>query len=104
MKKPSRNRPSESDSGHKPLPSVTVKFARTGDLGTMTPEKVRSLFCNPIYVGIGPFPGLVDDETWVRAAARMIAEEGAEQFLVNMLYVLRQSFAASSRGREDDNT
>jgi hypothetical protein len=35
---------------------------------------------------------LVDAETWVRAVARMMKKEGAEQFLVNMLYVLRQSF------------
>ncbi|MAU08283.1 MAG: hypothetical protein CL607_00560 [Anaerolineaceae bacterium] len=55
---------------------------------------MRSRFCNPIYVGLGPFPALVVDETWVRAVARMIEKEGLEQFLMNMLHVLRESFAA----------
>jgi hypothetical protein len=40
---------------------------------------------------VGPYPAIVDDETWVRAAARMIEKEGSEQFLANMVYVLRQS-------------
>jgi hypothetical protein len=31
----------------------------------------------------------VDDETWVRAAAQAIREHGSEQWLVNLLYVLR---------------
>lgn len=75
------------------LPEVNVKLATAADLGTMDVEHLRSLFCNPIYVGLGPFPALVDDETWVRAAARKIEKEGSEQFLVNMLYVLRESFA-----------
>jgi hypothetical protein len=87
----------------KPLPKVNVEFAVSGDTGNMTAEKVRSLFCNPIYAGIGDFPALVDDETWVRAAARMITDEGPEQFLVNMLYVLRQSFTAIERDAEEDN-
>jgi hypothetical protein len=59
--------------------------------GEMTAEKVRALFCNPLYAGItANFPKLVDDETWVRAAAQAIREHGSEQWLVNMLYVLRE--------------
>jgi hypothetical protein len=48
-----------------PLPKANVEFAVGGDTGEMTPEKVRSLFCNPIYAGFGPFPALIDDDTWV---------------------------------------
>lgn len=51
-----------------------------------TAEKVKAIFCNPLYVG-HPFP----EEEWVRQAARMIKEEGQEQFLVNMLAVMRQT-------------
>ena len=87
----------------KPLPKANVEFAVSGDIGNMTGAKVRSLFCNPIYTGIDGFPALIDDETWVRAAARMIREEGTEQFLVNMLYVLRQSFAAAETHADEDN-
>ena len=57
-----------------------------------TPEKMRGMICNPIYTGINPFPASVTDEQWVRAAAQMIKKEGSEQFLVNLLYVLRESF------------
>jgi hypothetical protein len=31
----------------------------------------------------------VADAAWVRACAKLIEEEGAQQFLVNLLYVLR---------------
>ena len=58
----------------------------------MTPDRLRATICNPIYVGVGPYPAIVSDEQWVRAATQMIKEEGSEQFLVNLLYALRQSF------------
>lgn len=88
MKKPKKT---PGNKGEKPLPKVNVEFATSEDAGGMTAEKMRSLICNPIYAGIGPYPAMIDDETWVRAAAQMIAKEGSEQFLVNMLYMLRQS-------------
>lgn len=71
------------------LPQANVEFATSATV--MTPSKMRSLICNPIYAGVGPFPALVDDDTWIRAAAQMIRNEGAEQFLVNMLFVLREA-------------
>jgi hypothetical protein len=49
------------------------------------------MIANPIYAGIGPYPQLIPDEQWVRCAAKAIAQDGAEQFLVNMLHVLRQA-------------
>ena len=89
MKKYQKRRPSKFG-GEKPLPSVNVDFAASGE--EISADMMRSLICNPVYAGIGTFPALVDDETWVRAASQMIKKEGAEQFLVNMLYVLRQSW------------
>jgi hypothetical protein len=53
---------------------------------------------NPIYAGIGPYPALIDDKTWVRAARKMIDRDGAEQFLVNLLYLLRQDFENAKMG------
>jgi hypothetical protein len=50
---------------------------------------------------VGPYPALVDDETWVRAAAQMIKKEGFEQFLVNLLYVLRHSLGTGMSGSKD---
>ncbi|MBY3433584.1 hypothetical protein HFN89_05425 [Rhizobium laguerreae] len=54
-----------------------------------TEEMVRGLLCNPLYAGIGPYPTIVDDATWVTVAAKSIREDGAEQWLVNLLYTLR---------------
>ncbi len=87
----------------KPLPKVNVEFATSADSGKMSVDQMRSLFCNPAYVGLGPFPALIDDETWIRAAAQMIEKEGTEQFLVNMLYVLRQSFGTTASGSRDED-
>jgi hypothetical protein len=38
----------------------------------------------------------VEDEAWVRACAKLIEEEGTEQFLVNLLHVLRESLPEST--------
>jgi hypothetical protein len=69
-----KKQPKQSPTGNtgKPLPKVNVDFATSSDAGEMTVKKMRALMCNPIYAGIGQFPALVDDETWVCAAARMI--------------------------------
>ena len=60
-------------------------YSAKADADSMDIEHMRSRFCNPTYVGLGPFAARVVDETWVCAAARMIEKEGSEQFLVNML-------------------
>jgi len=78
-----------------PLPKPNVDLSPSGD-GDVTPEQVRALFCNPLFTGIAHFPKVVDDETWVRAAMQAIREHGAEQWLVNMLYVLREFLDTSA--------
>ena len=52
-------------------------------------EQIRGILCNPLYAGVGPFSSIVSDDRWVNNAAQMIKENGAEQFLVNVLAVLR---------------
>ena len=49
----------------------------------------EAAICNPVYAGIPPYPPLVSDEEWIAAARRVIEQEGPEQFLTNMLYLLR---------------
>ena len=66
------------------LPKPTVKAPMAGKPDAWTPEEVRAMFCNPLYIG-HPF----SEEEWIRQAARTIKEEGREQFLVNMLAVMR---------------
>jgi hypothetical protein len=83
----------EGNGSKQPLPAPNVVVARAGTPPEqLSPEAVRGILVNPIYAGVGPFPWLVEDAAWVRACAKLIQEEGAEQFLVNLLYVLRECF------------
>lgn len=61
--------------------------------GAIDEESLKGMICNPTYAGLFPFPQLVSDEAWIKAASELIREEGPEQFLVNMLFVLRRSMA-----------
>jgi len=87
----------ESNGSNKPLPAPNVVVARAGTPpAQLSPEAVKGILVNPIYTGVGPFPRLVEDAAWVRACAKLIQEEGADQFLVNLLYVLRECFQEES--------
>ena len=80
-----------------PLPAPNVVVARSGTpLEQLSSAAIKGILVNPIYAGVGPFPRLVEDEAWVRACARLIEEEGPEQFLVNLLFVLRECLPAES--------
>lgn len=54
-----------------------------------TVEQLQRLNCNPIYAGVGPYPQVIDDATWIRGGKRMIKEVGPERFLAMMLEELR---------------
>jgi len=82
-----------------PLPRRTAKYIT--DPQQMSEAVIKGMICNPIYAGIPPFERIVSDEVWVRSAAQLIKEEGAEQFLVNLLYVLRNSMADATRESTD---
>ena len=72
-------------------------MARAGTLPQqLSPEAVKGILVNPIYTSVGPFPRLVEDAVWVRACAKLIEEEGADQFLVNLLHVLRECLPEST--------
>ena len=87
----------ESDGSSKPLPTPNVVVVRSGTPPEqLSPEAVKGILVNPIYTGVGPFPRLVEDAAWVRVCAKLIEEEGTEQFLVNLLYVLRECFQEDS--------
>ena len=87
----------EGNGSDKPLPDPNVIVARAGArLEELPPEAVKGILVNPIYTGVGPFPRLVEDAAWVGACAKLIAEEGPQQFLVNLLYVLRECFQEES--------
>ena len=84
----------EGNGGNKPLPAPNFVVARAGTPpDQLSPEAV---LVNPIYTGLSPFPRLVEDVAWVRACAKLIEEEGPQQFLVNLLFVLRECFQEES--------
>jgi hypothetical protein len=81
----------KNNGGHEPLPAPNVVVTRAGTpLEELSPEVVTGILVNPICTGVGSFPRLVQDRVWVRACAKVIEEEGAEPFWVNLLYVLRE--------------
>ena len=72
------------------LPEPNVKVAETeNDLGDVA--ALRGMMSNPIYAGLGPYPRLISDDDWIRVAVMEIEELGPEQFLVNLLFVLRDA-------------
>lgn len=86
------------------LPRISVLYFTADDTGPVTPAKLRSLFCNPINVRLEPYaPGIVNDELWVAAAAMLVRREGAEQFLVNMLYTLQTALGIEGAARPTDD-
>lgn len=84
-------------SGKNKFPAPTVKYAEAGNPNPPTVEEIKGIICNPIYAGVGPFPPIVDDEQWVGAAKKQIEEDGEEQFLINMLFVLRRAFRSDEQ-------
>ena len=85
------------------LPKPNVVVAKSGTPPhEMTPEAIKGLLLNPIYAGVGPYPPLVEESQGVRACEKMIEEDGAEQFLVNLLYVLRECFGDEDFGPTDE--
>jgi hypothetical protein len=82
----------KSSAGSRPLPKPTAEFvASSADTSSLTEAELRGILCNPIYAGVGPYPAIVSDEQWIHAAAGMVRTEGAEQFLVNLLHILRET-------------
>jgi hypothetical protein len=77
--------------------TTNLVVARSGTpTHELSPAAILGILVNPIYTGVGPILRLVENEAWVRACAELIEGEGADQFLVNLVYVLRQSLPAES--------
>jgi hypothetical protein len=84
------NRPPERQG--KKLPQPDVEFVLSGTPpSAMTEAGVKGILVNPLNAGAGPFPPLVSDAQWVAACKRLLEQEPPEQFLVNLLFMLRKS-------------
>ena len=77
-----------------PVPDVEVAWSGT-PAAAMTAAHVKGMLVNPLYAGVGPFPQVVSDAQWVAACKRFLQQDTPEQFLVNLLFVLRQSLETS---------
>jgi hypothetical protein len=53
---------------------------------------IRTIMHNPVYVGLGPFPALVDEATWVAVQERAVVEDGAGPVLVQIRRALEETF------------
>ena len=74
-----------------PIPNVSAKRRLRG---AMTKKEIRGVVCNPLYVGVGPCRQQIPEADWVRHAAQEIREHGPEQFLVNLIFVLRATITS----------
>jgi hypothetical protein len=74
------------------LPAPNVKVQRQSQGPPRTHEARKGILVNPIYAGMGPYPRMVSDEMWIRAAAAAVQGDGIFQFLVNLLYLLHECF------------
>ena len=55
-------------------------------------EDVKSIFCNPIFTGIAPFPKMIEDDLWIKSAKNLIEKIGIDDFLKGMLKALRATY------------
>ena len=57
---------------------------------------VGGILCSPVYAGIPPFGPMVDDQTWIAAGVKLVAQAGLRQYLTNVLYELKKSVSKLS--------
>ena len=65
------------------------------DVTKITKEALIGILCNPVYTGVEGFLQITEDDLWVRSAVKLVKEIGVEQFLVNMLFMLKKTFNSS---------
>lgn len=57
-----------------------------------TVNDIRAILHNPVYAGIGPFPPIIDEQTWIGAQERMVRDDGAEAVLGQIRQAIRDTF------------
>ena len=75
------------------LPKPDVEFVVHGTKpGQFTAAGIKGIVMNPVYAGIGEYPPLMSDKQWIAACKKILEEDSPEQFLVNLLFILRATF------------
>jgi len=52
---------------------------------------IRNIMHNPVYVGLGPYPAMIDEATWIAVQERAIGEDGAGPVLVQIRRTLEET-------------
>lgn len=58
-----------------------------------SPSDVQEIILDPRTVGVGDFPPIVDEETWISVQVKQIEELGPERYVRYQLDVLHKAFA-----------
>ncbi len=81
---------SKINSEIKSMPKPNVEYAGNNS-DNLTEKQINGMLCNPLYTGIDVFPTLLTEDNWIKSAKQFIEKEGIDQFLVNMLYMLKET-------------
>ncbi len=56
-------------------------------------DSVRDMLTNLIYVGIGPYKAIIEDDLWIDVNVRMIEEKGAQTVIEITLKHFEEAFS-----------
>jgi len=57
-----------------------------------TPDDVREMLTNPVYAGVGPYPAIVEEETWLKCNVHLIEETGTSDVVESILAQFQKVF------------
>jgi hypothetical protein len=55
---------------------------------------LRNIIHNPVYVGIGPFPQIIDEATWIAAQEKLLQQDGARAVLSQIRQALETTLGS----------
>jgi hypothetical protein len=56
-----------------------------------TEQDFEDILSNPVYIGIGPYPQIVDEDKWLEAAKVRAENDGVEHAIEQSLKMLRRT-------------
>ena len=73
------------------LPIPNARFKQSEYQSQFTVEDTRGIIINPAYTGLRGYPRRISDELWIKANIELLETLGPEQYLVDLLHILRQT-------------
>lgn len=67
----------------------------------ITKENVEKILTNPLYIGIGGFEKVIDDEMFIRAAKIIIEKDGMQNYLSLLFQNLKEAFEMEYPKKEE---